>query len=83
MAHTNDFDLYQQYLLNYIENIKQQMEQYQIKLTKQSGSCSITSISLIQIDHCLKEFVDCQRKYLSTRHMMRSESVRGNSIKRF
>ena len=68
MAQTNDFQLCQQYLLNYIENIKQQMEQYQIELTKQSESYPITSISLIQIDHCLKEFVNCQRKYLSIRN---------------
>ncbi len=68
MAKTNDFKLCQQYLINYIEDIKKQINHYQIKLTEQSELCPITSISFEQIDKCLKEFVDCQRKYLSTRN---------------
>ena len=55
--------------MNYIEDIKKQIDQYQIELAKQSEVwIPITSVSFVQIDHCLKEFVHCQRQYLSTRN---------------
>ena len=47
---------------------KKEINQYQIKLTEQCKFCPIKSISLEKIDHCLKEFVDDQRKYLVTRN---------------
>ena len=68
MAQTDDFEICQHYLINYIKDIQQQIDQYQIKLTRQSTICPITSVSFDNIDHCLKEYVDCQRKYLSTRN---------------
>jgi len=68
MAKTDDSDLWQQYLINYIEDIRKQIDQYQMELTKQSELCPITKLSFDQIDHCLKDFVNCQRKYLSTRN---------------
>jgi len=68
MAKTNDSDLFQEYLMNYIETIKKQIDQYQIELTKQSAFYPIKLLSLDQIDHGLKEFVNCQRKYLLTRN---------------
>ena len=52
-----------------METIKKQLETYQIEINKQKSSCPITDdLSIDRIDHCLKEFVDCQRKYLSMRN---------------
>ena len=68
MAKTQDFHLCHQYLTRYIEGIRKQMNENQMKLTLQSESCPITTISLEQIDQYLKEFVDCQQKYRSTRN---------------
>ena len=69
MAKTDDSELYQQFLMTYIEDIKKQIDQYQIELVKQSDVwISIPSVSFDQIDRCLTEFVHCQRQYLSTRN---------------
>jgi oligoribonuclease (3'-5' exoribonuclease) len=68
MAKTNDFELCEQYLISYIEDMNKQMNEYQIKLAKQSELYPIIPISFEQIDHCLHEFIDCQRNYLSTRN---------------
>jgi hypothetical protein len=68
LAKTNDLELCQQYLTHYIEDMKKQIDQYELKLTKQSALCPIKFISLDQIDYCLKEFVDCQRNYLTIRN---------------
>ena len=67
MAKTQDAQLCRQYLVNYVENIKKQIQQCQIELAKQSETYSITVVSLIQLDQCLKDYVDCQRKYLRGR----------------
>ena len=40
------------------ENVKKQIDQYQVELTRQSKLCPITSLSLVHMDRCLKEFVD-------------------------
>ena len=63
-----DFDFCQQYLDGYIENLKKQLNECQLELMKQSESYAITHVTLNQIDHGLKEFVDTQRKYLSSRN---------------
>lgn len=68
MAKTEDTQLCQQYLVNYLESTKKQFQQCQLELQKQSESFSLTTLSLIQIDQCLKGYVDCQRKYLRTRN---------------
>ena len=68
MANTQNYNLSHQYLLRYIEDIKKQMNQLQIKLTEQSEVYPITSISLEQMDQYLKEFVNCQREYLRIRN---------------
>jgi hypothetical protein len=65
---TNDTKLCYEYLMNYLENIKQQLNQCQLELSKQSQSCPITNLSLNQIDHCLKEYVHTERNYLLTRN---------------
>ena len=39
MAKTTDFDLCRQYLLNYIETIKTQLNTYEIELNKQKQLC--------------------------------------------
>ncbi len=64
MAKTNDFELCQQYLINYIEDIKQQINYYERKLIEQTEVCPILAITLEQIDHNLKQFVDRERNYL-------------------
>lgn len=69
MAKTDDSELYQQFLMNYIEDIKKQIDQDQIELVKQADLwISIPSVSFDQLNNCLKEFVHCQRHYLSTRN---------------
>ncbi|CAM4969512.1 unnamed protein product [Rotaria socialis] len=64
IAKTNDFENCHQYLLNHINDLKINLDQYQMELDRQSQPCPITTLSLDQIDHCLNEFVICQRKYL-------------------
>ncbi|CAF1272421.1 unnamed protein product [Didymodactylos carnosus] len=69
MANTNDFQLCKEYLINYLQNIKTQLGQYQIELTKHFQSCPvIPKLSFDQIQHCRKELVDRERKYLSMRN---------------
>jgi len=68
MAKTDDFQLCHEYLKNYMENIKKQLNQCEIKLLEQSQRYPITEFSIDKIDHCLKEYVDCQRKYLTVRN---------------
>jgi hypothetical protein len=68
MTQTADSDICQQYLINYIEDLKNQIDQYQMELGNQSALCPITSLSLDHMDHCLKEFVNGQRNYLSRRN---------------
>ncbi|CAF4038986.1 unnamed protein product [Adineta steineri] len=66
MAKTNDFDICQQFLITYIEDIKQQLNEQQVKLTENSASCPILPMSFNRMDHCLKELVDSERNYLLT-----------------
>jgi len=68
MVKMNNSELYQQYIINYLNDIEQEMNRCEIELGKQYQICPITILSLDQIDHCLKEFIGCQRKYLSTRN---------------
>ena len=68
MAKTEDTQSCQRYLVNYVENIKKQVQQCQKELTTQSESFSIATVSLIQVDQCLTDYVDCQRRYLRTRN---------------
>ena len=63
-----DFDFCQQYLAGYVEKLKKQLNECQLELMKQSESFSIVHVTLDQIDHGLKEFVDTQRKYLCSRN---------------
>ncbi|CAM4985055.1 unnamed protein product [Rotaria socialis] len=68
MAKTNDFQICQKYLDNYINTIKKEIDTCHIQLNNQAQSYPLTTLSLDQLDHYLKEFVDCQRKYLSMRN---------------
>ncbi|CAF1570336.1 unnamed protein product, partial [Rotaria magnacalcarata] len=71
MAKTNDFDLCKQYVMNYIENNKKQLNHCQFELTKQEQqfqTCSIKELSFEQMEQRLKELVDRERKYLSKRN---------------
>lgn len=64
---TNDTQLCQEYLQNYLEKVKEQLNQCQSELSTQSQSCPITSLTLNQIDDRLKEYVHAERKYLLAR----------------
>ncbi|CAF1297315.1 unnamed protein product [Adineta steineri] len=68
MAKTNDFDICHQYLITYIEDIKQQIDKQQARLTENSALCSILPVSVNRIDHCLKELIDSERNYLLARN---------------
>ncbi|CAF5174787.1 unnamed protein product, partial [Rotaria magnacalcarata] len=71
MAKTNDFDLCKQYVMNYIENNKKQLNHCQFELTKQEQqfqTCSIKELSFEQMEQRFKELVDRERKYLSKRN---------------
>jgi hypothetical protein len=68
MARSNDFLFCQQYLINYLEHVKQQIEQYKLKLSQQSTLCPILPVSFDRINRCLKEFVDSEQNYLSKRN---------------
>lgn len=71
MAKTNDFDLCKQYVMNYIQDNKKQLNQCQFELTKQRQQfqiCAIIELSFEQIEHRLKELVDRERNYLSKRN---------------
>ncbi|CAF4887223.1 unnamed protein product, partial [Rotaria socialis] len=54
MAKTNDFDLCKQYVMNYMENNKRQLNHCQFELTKQEEQ--------------FQTFLDRERKYLSKRN---------------
>ena len=68
MAKTNDFQICRQYLDNYINTMKKEIDACHIQLNNQAQSYPLTTLSLDQLDHYLKEFVECQRKYLSMRN---------------
>ncbi|CAF4696475.1 unnamed protein product, partial [Rotaria sp. Silwood2] len=78
MAISNDFDVCHQYLVNYITDLKKQINQCQIELIKQSKLCTFTTLSLDQIDQSLNEFVDCQRNYLSKRNNRQLSKFKDN-----
>jgi hypothetical protein len=78
MAKTNHFELCQQYLINYIEDIKQQINYYERKLIEQTEVCPIIAITLEQIDHDLKEFVNRERNYLLKRNKNQLEKFKEN-----
>ncbi|CAF1196361.1 unnamed protein product [Adineta steineri] len=71
MAKTNDFDICQQFLITYIEDIKRQIDEQQVKLIEHSAFCPILLIPFDRMDHCLKELIDSERKYLSKRYKNR------------
>jgi hypothetical protein len=48
--------------------MKKEIDTCHIQLNNQAQSFPLTTLSLDQLDHYLKEFVDSQRKYLSTRN---------------
>ena len=79
MAKTDEHELCQQFVMNYLTKIKLQSEQCDTELTVQSLSCPSTlSATLDTIDHRLKEFVQLQQKHLSTK--MNSQLKRYEAI---
>jgi hypothetical protein len=69
MAKTNDSEVCQQYLHEYIEMVKTELNQFQTRLNEQKSSCPIRDSTVDQIDQSLNKFIDCQRNYLSTRNI--------------
>ena len=76
MANTKDFDLCQQYVINYMESLEKQVNECQLEFLKQSQTCPIQAIPLDQIDQYLKEVVDRERKYLLTRNNRQLEQFK-------
>ncbi|CAF4251458.1 unnamed protein product, partial [Adineta steineri] len=68
LSKTDDYELCFQYLTNYIEQLNEQINQYQIELTTQLSSYSMIPVSVNHVDTCLKEYVNHQRHYLLTRN---------------
>ena len=69
MANTNDFELCKEYVMNYLETIKMQLNQCDIELREHAQSCpTIEKLSFDQIQQRLKEIVDRERNYLSLRN---------------
>ncbi|CAF1513519.1 unnamed protein product, partial [Rotaria magnacalcarata] len=71
MTKTNDFDLCKQYVTNFIQNNKKQLNHCQFELTKQEQqfqTCSIKELSFEHMEQRLKELVNRERKYLSKRN---------------
>ncbi|CAM2730298.1 unnamed protein product [Rotaria socialis] len=71
MSKANDFDLCKQYVMNYTENNKKQLNHRQFELTKQEQqfqTCPMIELSFEQMEQRLKELVDRERKYLSKRN---------------
>ena len=68
MTKTNDFQICQQYLDNYINTMKKEIDTCHIQLNNQAQSYPLTTLSLDRLDHYLKGFVECQQKYLSLRN---------------
>lgn len=68
MAKTNDFELAQQYLLDYMKNLTKQLDLSQIKLNEQLKQCPIPLRSLNDLDDNLKQYVHRQRQNLLKRN---------------
>ncbi|CAF4664571.1 unnamed protein product, partial [Rotaria socialis] len=71
MSKANDFDLCKQYVMNYTENNKKQLNHCQFELTKQEQqfqTCPMIELSFEQMEQRLQELVDRERKYLSKRN---------------
>ncbi|CAF1592229.1 unnamed protein product, partial [Adineta steineri] len=68
LSKTNDYELCNEYLTNYIIQLNEQINQYQTELTTQLSSYSMVPLSVDQVDSCLKEYVDHQRHYLLTKN---------------
>ncbi|CAF1383311.1 unnamed protein product [Adineta steineri] len=66
LSKTDDYELCFQYLTNYIGQLNEQINQYETELATQLSSYSMISISVNQVDTCLKEYVNHQRQYLLT-----------------
>jgi hypothetical protein len=78
MAKTDDFELCRQYLLNYVESIKQELHTYERKLLEQTDLYPITEVSLEKLDYHLKEFVNRERNYVIKRNTYKLEKFKGN-----
>lgn len=64
MARTHDFTLCHEFLMHYIEIIKEKITSCVTKLSEQTEYCPIIEVSFEIIDEKLKMFVDRQRNYL-------------------
>ena len=68
MSETDDFQLCRQYLTNYIEQLKEQINQCETELIMHINFHPIIPITFNQVDNRVKEYVNHQRKYLLTRN---------------
>jgi len=67
MAKTNEYQVCQELVMNYLYEVNHQCHACNIELTIQSQSCPSILLPLQTLDNDLKGFVYLQRKYLSQR----------------
>ncbi|CAF1465655.1 unnamed protein product [Rotaria sordida] len=60
--------IWPQYVIEYISEINHELDQCQMKLTKQTQPCPITTLPLEQIDSHMKKVVEKERQYVSLRN---------------
>ena len=58
MAKTDNFQLCQQFVKNYLETLKKQLHECELELGKQLQLCPIRILSVDHINRCLKDYVD-------------------------
>ena len=78
MAKTDNFELCQQYVKTYLENIKKQLDQCELELRNQLQLCPIKILSIDHMNHCLQEYVTSQRKYLLMRNKQQLIQFKNN-----
>ena len=68
LSRTDNFQSCQQYVMDSITNIQEQLNQCQLELNKQLEEYSNIPVPLERIDSCLKTIVNQERQYLSKRN---------------
>ena len=74
MAKTNDFQLCENYLRQYLDHLQKQLRECQEELRIQAAICPIKELSLDQIDRALKDLATQQRNYVSKRNNGQQET---------
>jgi hypothetical protein len=68
MARSDDFQQCHHHLRQHIETVQKRIVSCEQQLRDQEQAYPIQTLPLHRVDHCLKAYVDCQRKYLKMRN---------------